>query len=60
MASVESLPLRQGLQRLRRQALHAASLGFVHPATGEALKFDSSLPEDILEAVGLLRRMDKQ
>ena len=60
MASVESLPLREGLQRLRRQALHAASLGFVHPATGEALKFDSSLPEDILEAVGLLRRMDKQ
>ena len=60
MASVESLPLRQGLQRLRRQALHAASLGFVHPATGEALKFDSSLPEDVLEAVGLLRRMDKQ
>jgi len=60
MASVESLSLRQGLQRLRRQALHAASLGFVHPATGETLKFDSSLPEDILEAVGLLRRMDKE
>jgi 23S rRNA pseudouridine1911/1915/1917 synthase len=59
LASVEPPPLRQGLQRLKRQALHAASLGFVHPVTGEALKFASSLPEDILEAVGLLRRMDK-
>jgi len=59
LASVEPPPLRQGLQKLKRQALHAASLGFVHPVTGEALKFASSLPEDILEAVGLLRRMDK-
>lgn len=59
LASVEPPPLRQGLQKLKRQALHAASLGFVHPVSGKALKFESSLPEDILEAVGLLRRMDK-
>jgi 23S rRNA pseudouridine1911/1915/1917 synthase len=60
LASVEPLPLRQGLQRLKRQALHAASLGFVHPATGEALEFASPLPEDIREAVDLLRRMGKE
>lgn len=30
-----------------RQALHAASLGFIHPVTGEKLGFESSLPEDI-------------
>jgi len=59
LASVEPLPLRQGLQRVKRQALHAASLGFVHPVTGKDLKFASSLPEDIREAVDLLRRMDK-
>jgi 23S rRNA pseudouridine1911/1915/1917 synthase len=59
LASVEPLPLRQGLQRLKRQALHAASLGFVHPVTGDALKFSSPLPEDIQEAIALLRRMDK-
>ncbi len=34
-----------------RQALHARSLGFVHPATGEFLKFDSELPLDFKEAI---------
>jgi 23S rRNA pseudouridine1911/1915/1917 synthase len=29
-----------------RQALHAKSLGFVHPRTKEYLQFDSQLPED--------------
>ena len=59
LALIEPIPLRHGLQRLKRQALHAASLGFVHPVTGEALEFSSPLPEDIDEAVDLLRRMDK-
>lgn len=30
-----------------RQALHAAVLGFVHPITGEALRFETSLPADM-------------
>ena len=30
-----------------RQALHARHLGFTHPATGEYLAFDSSLPSDM-------------
>ena len=60
LASVEPLPLRQGLQRLRRQALHAASLGFVHPVTGEAVGFSSPMPEDMAEAIALLRRLDRQ
>jgi 23S rRNA pseudouridine1911/1915/1917 synthase len=30
-----------------RQALHAVSLGFIHPVTGEKLGFESSLPDDI-------------
>jgi len=29
-----------------RQALHAKTLGFVHPGTGKWMQFDSSLPED--------------
>ena len=29
-----------------RQALHAKSLGFEHPTTGEHMAFDSELPED--------------
>jgi 23S rRNA pseudouridine1911/1915/1917 synthase len=31
----------------RRQALHAAHLGFVHPVTSETLAFDSKIPEDM-------------
>ncbi|MBN2614370.1 MAG: RluA family pseudouridine synthase [Bacteroidales bacterium] len=30
-----------------RQALHAKTLGFIHPATKKKLNFDSSLPEDL-------------
>jgi 23S rRNA pseudouridine1911/1915/1917 synthase len=32
---------------LERQGLHAALLGFVHPITGEALTFETPLPEDM-------------
>ena len=34
---------------LHRQALHAAVLGFVHPLSGEALRFQSGLPDDMLQ-----------
>lgn len=34
-----------------RQALHAKSLGFVHPVTKEFLQFDSELPTDFKEAI---------
>lgn len=30
-----------------RQALHAKTLGFVHPTTGDELLFDSDLPDDL-------------
>ncbi len=33
-------------QIIPRQALHAKSLGFVHPATKKFVQFDSELPED--------------
>ena len=32
---------------LERQALHAAVLGFVHPVTGEALRFETPAPPDM-------------
>ena len=37
-----------------RQALHAATLGFVHPVTQEKLSFESALPADIVELIGRL------
>jgi 23S rRNA pseudouridine1911/1915/1917 synthase len=30
-----------------RQALHAKTLGFIHPSTGQEMNFDSELPEDM-------------
>ena len=38
-----------------RQALHAASLGFVHPVTEEHLAFDSPLPDDMAALIKALR-----
>ena len=32
---------------LTRQALHAAILGFIHPVTGETLRFETTPPEDM-------------
>jgi 23S rRNA pseudouridine1911/1915/1917 synthase len=39
-------PARGTLMDFPRQALHAATLGFRHPATGENLRFETPLPED--------------
>jgi 23S rRNA pseudouridine1911/1915/1917 synthase len=36
---------------LPRQALHAKTLGFTHPKTGEFMQFNSELPEDIVGAL---------
>jgi 23S rRNA pseudouridine1911/1915/1917 synthase len=45
--------LRPILQKLgfHRQALHAAVLGFVHPVTGDRLRFESDLPPDMRELI---------
>ena len=39
-----------------RQALHAKSLGFIHPITGKQMHFDSDLPHDFVE---VLEKWDK-
>jgi len=36
---------------LPRQALHARTLGFVHPTTGEEMLFESELAQDMQEAI---------
>jgi len=38
-----------------RQALHAATLGFIHPVTEEELRFESALPDDIATLLEALR-----
>ncbi len=37
-----------------RQALHAQALGFDHPRTGQPLRVEAPLPEDLQKLVGLL------
>jgi 23S rRNA pseudouridine1911/1915/1917 synthase len=41
--------------RIGRQALHALTLGFEHPVSGEQLQFESPLPDDFAGALSLLR-----
>lgn len=42
-----------------RQALHARTLGFVHPVTGKQMDFTSSLPDDLEALVDKWRRYIK-
>ena len=41
-----------------RQALHAATLGFVHPVTGEAVHLEAPLPDDMQHVLDRLRRVE--
>jgi 23S rRNA pseudouridine1911/1915/1917 synthase len=50
-------PLQGKLAALDRQALHAAQLAFVHPATGTLLKFNSPLPADLAEIVEAFKEL---
>lgn len=51
-----STPVRAAVEAagLKRQALHAAVLGFVHPVTGQALRFETAPPEDMQRLEALL------
>jgi 23S rRNA pseudouridine1911/1915/1917 synthase len=40
---------------LTRHALHATTLGFDHPVTGERLRFESPLPDDLAACLSALR-----
>lgn len=47
--------IRAVVDAFPRQALHAGLLAFAHPATGEALRFESPLPEDLAELIRAIR-----
>jgi 23S rRNA pseudouridine1911/1915/1917 synthase len=49
--------LRELALALGHQALHAAVLGFVHPRTGTALRFEAPLPQDFQAALDELGRL---
>lgn len=54
LANLRDPLLRKLIRELGRQALHAKTLGFVHPATAEYLEFDTPLPDDLQRIVDYL------
>lgn len=50
-----SAALAQELRAFRRQALHAAALGFVHPVSGEEMRWEASLPADMQQLLDTLK-----
>jgi 23S rRNA pseudouridine1911/1915/1917 synthase len=47
---------QDAVKLLNRQALHATTLGFEHPRTGKALRFESPLPADMMQLLKAIKR----
>jgi 23S rRNA pseudouridine1911/1915/1917 synthase len=47
--------VREAGETLGHQALHARVLGFVHPGSGEAVRFETATPADFRAAIEALR-----
>jgi len=52
--------VRNCFKLLPRQALHAKSLGFIHPASGEYLFFNSDYPADMAAVIDKWRKYGNQ
>lgn len=48
--------VRDALLSFPRQALHAATLGFRHPISGESLSFSAPIPPDMAALLALLEK----
>ena len=51
------LEVRRFLDTFPRQALHAATLGFIHPRSGKKMLFQTDYPEDFKELLQVLHNM---
>lgn len=49
--------LKAALDAFSRPALHALTLGFDHPVTGDRLQFESQLPGDFLQLLEELEQL---
>lgn len=47
LGNIKDAKLKALVKELGRQALHAKTLGFIHPSSGEYMEFDSELPADM-------------
>jgi 23S rRNA pseudouridine1911/1915/1917 synthase len=48
-------PLIEALRGFKRQALHAAALGFAHPRSGKRVRLESPVPADFAQLLDVLR-----
>ena len=48
--------IKELLELIDRQALHAKVLGFIHPQTGEKMRFESELPTDMKSLLDQLKK----
>jgi 23S rRNA pseudouridine1911/1915/1917 synthase len=53
--SREKAEVQKLLASLPRQALHAKTIGFVHPVNMQVMEFHSELPEDMTRVLSILR-----
>jgi 23S rRNA pseudouridine1911/1915/1917 synthase len=56
LATLQDQQLRGLIRELGRQALHAKTLGFIHPSTGRYLEFDTELPADMARVIDYLEK----
>lgn len=57
LSGLQDPVLKQMIKAMGRHALHAKTLGFLHPVTGEYLEFDTELPADM---AGIVSYLDKK
>ena len=51
--------LIETLHNLKRQFLHAKSLGFIHPKKNKEMAFNSILPKELEKVLKILRKTNK-
>ncbi|HBA89901.1 MAG TPA: RluA family pseudouridine synthase [Geobacter sp.] len=59
LSGVQDPVLKQMIKSMGRQALHAKTLGFLHPVSGKYLEFDTELPPDMAGIVAYLESKNR-
>lgn len=57
--AIKDMKLRQLIDRLPGQALHARKLGFIHPTNGKYLEFTSEMPETLASIISHLEQISQ-
>jgi len=56
--NISDTRLRKLISSLGRQALHARTLGFIHPTSGSYLEFSTDMPADMADLVNYLEQLN--